>query len=153
MLRRRSSSRTDVSSVISCSATSRTLLKQYLMPAAGNEYGSVRSLPRPNTASGRRRALELQADGHEVVRRPRAGVLERELALELLADVVDLRVEVVGLVPAHEERRVHDHLVADDLVRPRRDRRVSQVVVDLPDVGVRLVGERLLDEPAELHPG
>src|SRR2546430_6938298 len=130
-----SSSFTAVSSVISCSAMSMTCRRTYLIPAAGSAYGSVRSLPRPNTALDRGRALELQTDGHEVVRRPGAGVLERELPLELHADVVDLRVELLGLVASHEERGVHDHLVADDLVRPRGDRGVAEGVVDLAHVG------------------
>src|SRR5438128_1446924 len=99
-----------------------------------------------------RGALELQSDRDEVVRRPRPRLAERQLALVLLADVVDLRVEALAMVAPDEERRVHDHLVADDLVRARGDRRFAQLVIDLADVGVRLVREGLLDQPAELHP-
>src|SRR5438876_517107 len=98
-----------------------------------------------------RGALELQSNRDEVVRRPRPRFAERQLALVLLADVVDLRVEGLAVVAPDEERRVHDHLVADDLVRPRGDRRLAELVVDLADVGVRLVREGLLDQPAELH--
>src|SRR5262245_31808306 len=58
------------------------------------------------------RALELEADVHEVVGRPGPGVLEVELALEALGDVVHRLVERLGPVALDEERGVHDHVLA-----------------------------------------
>src|SRR5438045_9096472 len=64
-------------------------------------------------------AFELEADVDEVVGRPRACVLEGELALVLGCDLFDLGVELLLAVALDEEGRVHDHLVADGLVRAR----------------------------------
>src|SRR3990167_10474034 len=100
------------------------------MPAAGRVIGrpsSFRSMSGAPRKDVRRaplhagRALERETDRDEVVRRPRTGVLEGELALVPLADLLDLTVEGLGLLARDEERRVHDHLVADHLVGPRRD--------------------------------
>src|SRR5881296_2892846 len=120
------------------------------MPAAGAVIGSARSLNRIiDLHAGR--ALELETDRHEVVGRPRARVLEAELALVALADLVDLLIELILLVAHDEERRVHDHLVPDYLVRSRGDRRSLELLVDFAHVRVGFVRERLLDEPTELH--
>src|SRR4051794_15252109 len=58
------------------------------------------------------RALQLQPDIDEVVRRPRSRVEERQLVLVLFRDVGDLVVERLRLLAIDEERGVHDHLVA-----------------------------------------
>ena len=61
------------------------------------------------------------------------GVLERQLVVAL-ADVLDPRVERLLELAGDEERRVHDHPVADRLVRARRDRDVAQRLEDLRHV-------------------
>src|SRR6266849_11092849 len=114
-----SSSRTGSSSHISRSATSATFSRQYLMPAIGALMGRV-SRRRSTLDPGA--PLQLQTDGHEVIRRPGAGVRELQLSLVAAADLLDLLVEHLGLVALDEERTVEDHAVADDLVRARRDR-------------------------------
>src|SRR2546423_15070355 len=96
-------------------------------------------------------AFELEADVDEVVGRPGACVLEGELALVLGCDLFDLGVELLLAVALDEEGRVHNHLVADGLVRARGHSRVAQVVVDLADVRVGLLRHRRLDESAQLH--
>src|SRR5256885_7559738 len=48
-------------------------------------------------------------------------VLERQLVVRR-ADALHDIVEVLLAIATHEERRVHDHAVADRLVRARRDR-------------------------------
>src|SRR5919204_3936361 len=101
--------------------------------------------------SHHRRPLQLQPDGHEVVRRPRAGVAERELALVARGDFLHFGVEDRGRVALDQERGVHDHPLANWLVGPRGDRRVAQILVDLAHVGVGFVGQRLLDHAPELH--
>src|SRR4051812_45870489 len=120
------------------------------MPAAGAVSGRASSLNRI-IALHAGRALELQTDGHEVVWRPRSGVLEAQLSLVALSDLVHFLIELVLLVATDEERRVHDHLVADHFVGSRRDRRALQLVIDLAYVEVRLVREGLLYQPTELH--
>src|SRR2546425_3952826 len=120
-------------------------------PAAGAVIGSARSLNRI-TGLHARRALELETDRDEVVRWPRTRVLEVQLSLVTLADLVHLLVELVLLGAGDQESGVHDHLVADHLVRPRGDRRTLKLVVDLANVRVGLIREGLLDEPAKLHP-
>src|SRR5687768_16233693 len=122
-----------------------------LKPLTGaSRMSSSMNMARPS--GGPFAAFELEADVDEVVGRPRAGVFEGELALVLGGDLLDLRVELLLAVALDEEGGVHDHLVADGLVGARGDRRVAEVGVDLADVGVRLLGERRLDQAAELHP-
>src|SRR5919198_4280022 len=72
--------------------------------------------------SHHRRPLQLQPDGHEVVRRPRSGVAERELALVARGDFLHFGVEDRGRVALDQERGVHDHPLANWLVGPRGDR-------------------------------
>src|SRR5262249_1440268 len=94
--------------------------------------------------------FQFQPDVDEIVRRPRPGVLEGEL-LVLLADFLDAGVEGLLHLARHEERRVHDHAVADRLVGARGDRHVAQRAEDLGHValGARLQGG--VDQPAVLH--
>ena len=54
-------------------------------------------------------------------------------------------------VAGDEERGVHDHPVADRLVRARRDRHVAQRLEDLADVALRPRLQRGVDEAAVLH--
>src|SRR3989454_12733908 len=122
------------------------------MPAAGAVTGSASRRKRITGRLDPGRALELQSDGDEVVWRPRARVAEGELSFVPLPDLADFRVEELGLIATDEERGVHDHLVPDHLVGTRGDRGFAKLVVDLPDVRIRLVAERLLDHAAELHP-
>src|SRR5438093_13082455 len=121
------------------------------MPAAGAVTGRASRRKRITRPLDAGRALELEADGDEVVRRPWTRVAEGQLSLVPPSNLPDLLVEEVGLRATDEERRVHDHLVADHLVGTRSDRCFAQVVVNLPNVRVRLVGERLLHQAAQLH--
>src|SRR5205814_1573879 len=57
-------------------------------------------------------AFELEADVDEVVGRPRACVLEGELAFVLGGYLFDLGVELLLAFALDEEGRVHNHLVA-----------------------------------------
>src|SRR5712691_3842106 len=121
------------------------------MPATGAVTGRARRRKRITGRLDPGRALELESDRDEVVRRPGTRVAEGQLSLVTPSDVPNLLIEEVSLLATDEERRVHDHLVTDHLVGARRDRRFAQLVVDLPDVRVRLVGERLLGQAAQLH--
>src|SRR5205085_3977889 len=69
--------------------------------------------------------LQLEPDVHEVVGRPRAGVAERQMGV-FRADGLDLAVEGGLAITRDEERGVHDHLVADGLVRARGDGHIAQ---------------------------
>ena len=62
------------------------------------------------------RPLQLEADVDEVVRRPGPRVLEGQLVVAR-ADVLDARVEGLLGVARDQEGGVHDHPVADRLVR------------------------------------
>src|ERR1043166_1981039 len=73
------------------------------------------------------RGLELQPDVDEVVRRPWTRVLERQL-VEPPRDVFDLLVERLLLVSRDQERGVHDHLIANRLVDPRRPPHAAQLL-------------------------
>src|SRR5439155_9453592 len=137
----RSCSRSAVSSFSSVSAAAATL-------SSTNRMLPIKRESRMNIAS--MRPLELQPDVDEVVGRPRAGVLERQL-LVLLADFLDARVERLFLVARDEERRVHDHPVADRLVRSRRDRDVAQRAEDPGDVALGPRLQRRVDQAAVLH--
>src|SRR4051812_46593812 len=95
-------------------------------------------------------AFELQPDVDEVVGRPRAGVLEGEL-LVLLPDLLDLRVERLLHFARDQEGSVHDHAVADRLVRPRRDRDIAQRAEDLRDIALGPRLQRRVDEAPVLH--
>ncbi len=54
-------------------------------------------------------------------------------------------------VARHEEGRVHDHAIADRLVRPRGNGHVAQRLEDLGDVALGACLQRRIDEPAVLH--
>src|SRR6185369_2230078 len=82
-------------------------------------------------------SLESKPDVDEVVRRPRTGELERQLVVAL-ADVLDPRVECLFEAARHQERRVHDHAVANRFVRSRGDRYVPQRLEDLGHEPLRL---------------
>src|SRR5713226_301233 len=100
---------------------------------------------------GRRlRPLELQTDVDEVVRRPRACVLEREL-LVLGGNPLDAVIECAFLVPRYEERPVENHLVADGLVDAGGYRDVSQLLEDFRHVVFRSFLEAGFDEASVLH--
>src|SRR3954452_14244929 len=92
-----------------------------LKPAMGSFIGSMRMSSRRNIGGLPLRALQFEADIHEVVRRPWAGVEERELVLVLLGDVGDLIVERFRFLAIDQERGVEDHLVANRFVRTRGD--------------------------------
>src|SRR4051812_36094655 len=111
------------------------------MPAIGALNGSVSSR---NSTLDPGAPLQLKANGHEVVRRPRTRVGELELPLVAPPDLLDLLVEELRLGAVHQERRIEDHPVANDLVRARGDRRVAQLVIDLVDERLGLLRERLL---------
>src|SRR6185503_2946793 len=70
--------------------------------------GRGRGVIRPSSVG----LLQLELDVHEVVRRPRAGVLEREDLLILQARLVYALVEGLLLRAVHEERGVEDHAIA-----------------------------------------
>src|SRR4029079_19210221 len=97
-------------------------------------------------------AFELEADVDEVVRRPGTGVLEGQL-LVLLPDLLDPRVERLLHLARDEKGGVHDHAVADRLVRARGDRDVPQRGEDLGDVALGPGLQRRVDEAAVLHAG
>src|SRR4051812_44500777 len=90
-------------------------------------------------------AFEFQTYVDEVVGRPRARVLEGELALVARGYLFNFGVELLLAVALDEEGGVHNHLVADGLVRARGDGRVAQARVDFADVGVGALGQRRLD--------
>src|SRR5687768_14500244 len=75
-------------------------------------------------------ALQLEPDVDEVVRRPRARVLERQL-LVARVDLLDLRVERRLLLAGDQEGAVEDHLVADRLVGARGHADVAERLEDL----------------------
>src|SRR4051812_13691785 len=96
-------SRNTVSSFISVSTAAATLSSTKRTPEMMSE--SMMSI-----AVGLVRALQLEADVDEVVGRPGAGVLERQLVV-LLADFLDPSVERQLHLARHEERGVHDHAI------------------------------------------
>src|SRR5690606_20361487 len=65
--------------------------------------------------------LQRQLDVHEVVRGPRARVLERQKIPISIAQGLDGGVELALARPPHQEGSAEDHVVADELVRPGRD--------------------------------
>src|ERR1700730_11142826 len=112
---------------------SASCLKTNFTPAIGKLSGAPRSLnstQRP-TFLDDGGAFELQPNGHEVVRRPRPRIAERQLALVALGDLLHFLVERCGPIALDQKRRVHDHLVADGLVRPRSDGRLAQVLINV----------------------
>src|SRR5687768_6045577 len=80
------------------------------------------------------RSFQLELDVDEVVRRPRAGILEGEDILVFPADVLHPLVERRFLLAIHEECGVEDHAVADRLVAPAGDGHGLQELVDVRDV-------------------
>src|SRR4051812_10807172 len=94
--------------------------------------------------------FELQPDVHEVVGRPRAGKLERELVVTL-TDVADARVERLFGASCDQECGIHDHPVANRLIRARRHGDVSQRFEDLAHVALRPRLQRGIDQAPVLH--
>src|SRR5688572_13259267 len=134
----------------SCSSTTRcTLPNDQRMPATGPATGKNRSLEMSPMQLVR--LLEFQLDVHEVVRRPRAGVLERQQVFVAAADFLDPVVERVLLSPLDQERGVEDHAVADDLVAAARDGDGLERLVNVGDIAALHSFERRLDEASELH--
>src|SRR5947209_1148946 len=86
-------------------------------------------------------ALKLQTYVNEVIRRPGACVLERELAFVLCSNLFHLLVKLRLALALNQKRRVHNHPVAYGLVRARSDGSVSQDRIDLAYVRVGLVRE------------
>src|SRR4029079_752104 len=78
--------------------------------------------------------LELQLDVHEVVRRPRTGVLERQQLVVAAAHFFSLVVEQALLRAVDEEGGVQNHAVANDLVAAARDGDRFQRLVNVCDV-------------------
>src|SRR4051812_46220438 len=96
-------------------------------------------------------SFQLQPNIHEIVGRPRPRVFEREL-VESAGDRFHFRVERAFMVARNQERGVHDHLVADRLVDPRRDRHFTQLLEDVGDVALRFRLQRGVDQSSVLHP-
>src|SRR4051812_21959567 len=140
-------SRSAVSSFISVSTAAATLSSTNRMPPISSvSMISMGSASRPLVG-----ALQFQPDVDEVVRRPRSGVLERE-PLVLLPDLLDPRVERLLHLASDQERGVHNHAVANRLVRARGDRDAAQGVEDFGDVALGPRLQRGVDQAAVLHP-
>src|SRR3989442_9165738 len=93
--------------------------------------------------------LELQPYVDKVIRRPRAGALERQL-VEAAVNRLHFRVERRLLIARDEERGVHDHLIADRLVDARRERHLAELMEDVGDVTLRARLQGGIDQPAVL---
>src|SRR5213593_1586486 len=93
--------------------------------------------------------LQLQPDVDEVVGRPRSGIAEGQMRV-LGADRLDLGIEGDLAITRDEEGRVHDHLVADGLVRARSDGHVAQRLEDLADVALGACLQRALHQASVL---
>src|ERR1700739_2183407 len=78
--------------------------------------------------------LQFQADIHKVVRRPWAGIFEIQTIAKFLGDFVysSVKLSFTGLL--NQERRVHDHLVADGLVVSRGHADGPQSVIDFTHI-------------------
>src|SRR6185312_11811005 len=141
-----------VSSVSSSRAVRSTISSDHRMPATGPETGNVSSFAsspmRPLV-----RALELELDVDEVVRRPRTGVLERQQAFVAVAQLAHLFVEQFARRAFHEEGGVHDHAIADRFAAAARDGHRAQRFVHVDHERVAGFLERRLDEPAYLNTG
>src|SRR5262245_26339253 len=96
-------------------------------------------------------SFQLEADVDEVIGRPGTRKLERQ-PLVTLPDILDPCVERLLETARDEERRIHDHPIANRLVRSRRHRHVSQRFEDLGHVAFRLRLKRGVNQPAVLHP-
>src|SRR3954468_4237946 len=96
-------------------------------------------------------ALQFEADVDEIVRRPRPRVLEGQL-VEVRRDVLDAPVERLFLVTLHQERGVHNHLVADRAVDAGRDRHVAKALEEFGDVSLGTRLQRRIDQAPVLHP-
>ena len=73
-------------------------------------------------------------------------------AIVLGADPLHDLVEVRFLVAAHEERRVHDHAVADDFVAATRDRDRLERIAYLSDVDFIRRAQRHQIAAAKIEP-
>src|SRR3954462_13541522 len=105
-----SDSFTGVSSTSSSSTTRCTLPSVHLMPATGPVTGQKTIVLRSPTLAPVRSAgfFALDLDVDEVVRRPRACVLDREPVLIVPAPLVHALVEVLAAAAIHEEGGVED---------------------------------------------
>src|SRR6185436_950673 len=95
--------------------------------------------------------LKLQANVHEIIRRPWSSVLERELAFVLRSNLFHFLIKLSFTITLDQKRRVHDHAIADRLVRARSDCRVAQLRIDLANVSVGLISQCGFDKTSELH--
>src|SRR5438105_10171887 len=96
-------------SSVYCSSAARARVRRMnLNPEIGaNSRSSIKSM----SVGGA--AFQLQTNVHEVIRRPRAGVLEIQAVPKLSRDAIDCCIELNFALPFDQERRIHDHLVAD----------------------------------------
>src|SRR6266540_290118 len=131
--RRIKSSFIGVSSVSSSRTTRSTLSSVHFVPLIGPRNGARRMLvSRPmGLASFSGRLLQLQLDVDEVVRWPRAGVLEGEKLFVLAADLLHFVIERLLVISVDEKGGVENHPVTDDLVAPACDRRRLQGFMDV----------------------
>src|SRR5262249_32888236 len=133
-------------------ATRWTCPSVHRIPATGPATGKNSTLPRsPMRVFPLARAFELELDVDEVVRRPGAGVLERQEIIVAVADAAHALVELFAARALDQERRVHDHAITDDLVAAARDGDRLQGLVDIGDETVAGLLEGGLDQPPELH--
>src|SRR5262249_3811043 len=120
-------SRSVVSSFISASAAVVTVLRTQEMPSIISESRRNIDVQRWTVRSALMlaSALQFQSDVDEVVRRPRARVLEGQL-VESGRDFLDAAIERQLLIALDEERGVHDHLVANRPDDARGNRNIAQ---------------------------
>src|SRR4029079_8080866 len=135
-----SCSRSLVSSLISVSTAAAILSKTNRRPPTSSEsrmniVNQQSAISHPNQSASRFvkcvlvGSFQPEPDVDEVVRRPRTGELERRLVVTL-PDVLDPGVERLLEAAGDEKGSIHDHPVADRLVRSRRHRHVSQRLED-----------------------
>src|ERR1043166_6183534 len=62
-------------------------------------------------------AFEFQSNMYEVIRGPGTGVLKRQFAFVLGSNLLDLLVEFNFSIALNQKRSVHNHSIADRLVR------------------------------------
>src|SRR6185295_5998798 len=96
-------------------------------------------------------AFEFQSNMDKVIRWPWTGVFKRKFAFVLGSDLLYLLVEFSLSVAFNQECSVHDHSIADRLVRTRCKGCVAQQRIDLSNVSVCLISQRLFDQSTQLH--